>query len=59
MKRIEEEEEITKEIKVEKLRDAETEELHKEYKSETGKNAMYRGKETRAFKEWKKDKGIK
>ena len=35
------------------------EELHKEYKKETGKNAMYRGKETRAYKAWKKDKGLK
>ena len=59
VKRIEEEEEIEEEIRVEKLQDAETEELHKEYKNETGKNAMYRGKETRAYKAWKKDKGIK
>jgi len=58
IKRIEEEDEIAEEIKVEKLRDAETEELYKEYKSETGKNAEYRGKETRAYKAWKKDKGI-
>ena len=59
IKRIEEEDEIAEEIRVEKLQDAETEELHKEYKNETGKNAMYRGKETRAYKAWKKDKGIR
>jgi len=59
VKRIEEEEEIDEEIRVEKLQDAEVEELHKEYKKETGKNAVYRGKETRAYKSWKKSKGLK
>ena len=59
IKRIEEEDEIDEEIKVEKLQDAETTELHKEYKKETGKNAVYRGKETRAYKTWKKNKGLK
>ena len=58
IKRIEEEDEIDEEIKVEKLHDAETEELHKEYKKGTGKNAEYRGKETRAYKAWKKEKGL-
>ena len=59
IKRIEEEDEIDEEIRVEGLQDAETTELHKEYKKETGKNAIYRGKETRAYKTWKKNKGLK
>jgi hypothetical protein len=59
IKRIEEEDEIDEEIKDEALLDADTEEVHKEYKKDTGKNAMYRGKETRAYQTWKKNKGIK
>jgi len=59
IKRIEEEDEIDEEIKTEALIDADTEEVHKEYKKETGKNAIYRGKETRAYKTWKKNKGLK
>ena len=59
IKRIEEEDEIDEEIKTEALIDADTEEVHKEYKKETGKNAIYRGKETSAYKTWKKNKGLK
>ena len=54
VKRIEEEIEIDEEIKVEKLKGMSEEELHKAYHKETGKNAIYRGKETRSYKAWKK-----
>lgn len=30
--------------------------LEEQYKEETGKNAIWKGSETKAFAEWKKDK---
>ncbi|MFX1275552.1 MAG: hypothetical protein ACFFBP_04135 [Promethearchaeota archaeon] len=56
VKRIEEEIEIEEEIKVDKLKGMNEEELHKAYHKETGKNAIYRGKETRSYKNWKKNR---
>jgi len=35
------------------------EERQAEYKKETGKDAMYRGKDTRGYKSWKKKYGLK
>lgn len=54
VKRIEEEYEIEEEIKREELRDANEETLQKTYEKETGKIAIYRGKETKGYKAWKK-----
>jgi len=54
VKRIEEEMEVEEEIKREELAGADDETLHKIYAKQTGKKAMYRGKETRGFKSWKK-----
>jgi hypothetical protein len=55
VKRIEEEMEVEEEIKREELAGADDETLHKIYAKQTGKKAIYRGKETRGFKSWKKD----
>ncbi|MFX1352473.1 MAG: hypothetical protein ACFE8V_14610 [Promethearchaeota archaeon] len=54
VKRIEEEYEIKEEIKREELRGADEETLQKTYEKETGKIAIYRGKETKGYKAWKK-----
>ncbi|MGQ4875226.1 MAG: hypothetical protein ACP6IY_14260 [Promethearchaeia archaeon] len=54
IKTIEEEKEIEEEIEKEALRKADKQELYKIYKKETGKSAVYRGKETKGFIEWKK-----
>ncbi len=56
IKRIEEEDEIKEQIHVEKLQKSDDDTLHKEYNKETGKNAIYRGKETKGFIEWKEKK---
>jgi len=56
IKKIEEEIEIDEELKDEKLKGLSEEELHKEYHKQTGKNAIYRGKETKSYKSWKKSK---
>ncbi|NVM17592.1 MAG: hypothetical protein HWN80_07735 [Candidatus Lokiarchaeota archaeon] len=55
VKRIEEEMEVEEEIKREELKGADDETLQKIYEKQTGKNAIYRGKETRGFKSWKKN----
>ncbi|MFX1497338.1 MAG: hypothetical protein ACFFBH_07420 [Promethearchaeota archaeon] len=54
VKRIEEEYEIEEEIKREELRGANEATLQKTYEKETGKIAIYRGKETKGYKAWKK-----
>ena len=54
VKRIEEEDEIEEEIKREELKGEDDESLHKSYEKQTGKKAMYRGKETKAYKSWKR-----
>jgi hypothetical protein len=54
VKRIEEEEEIEDEIKREELKAADEDTLQRVYEKSTGKKAIYRGKETRAYKSWKK-----
>jgi hypothetical protein len=54
VKRIEEEMDIDEEIKREELKGADEETLHRIYEKQTGKNAVYRGKETRGFRSWKK-----
>lgn len=53
VKNIEEETEIKDEIHVEKLQEMDEEELHEEYHKQTGRNAIYRGKETKGYKEWR------
>ncbi len=53
VKQIEEEEEVSERIKVEKLRDADEEALQKAYNKETGKRAIYRGRETKGYIKWK------
>jgi len=54
VKRIEEEDEIEEEIKREELKGEDDESLHKIYAKQTGKKAIYRGKETKAYKTWKR-----
>jgi hypothetical protein len=54
VKRIEEEEEIEQEIKREQLKSMEEDELMQVYEKQTGKKAIYRGKETKGYQAWKK-----
>ena len=54
VKRIEEEDEVDEQIKREELKGLDDETLQKIYRKQTGKKAIYRGKETKAFKSWKK-----
>ena len=54
VKRIEEEYEVEEQIKRDELKGADDETLQKIYSKQTGKKAIYRGKETKAFKSWKK-----
>jgi len=54
VKRIEEEYEVEEEIKKDELKGADEETLQKLYNKQTGKKAIYRGKETKAYKSWKK-----
>ena len=54
VKTIEEEQEIEEEIKIEVLKDADEETLMKTYEKQTGKKALYRGKETNGYLTWKK-----
>jgi len=55
VKRIEEEYEIEEELKVEELREADEETLQNYYEKQTGKRAIYRGKETKGYSAWKKN----
>jgi len=54
VKRIEEEDEIEEEIRRDELKGEDDESLQKIYEKQTGKKAIYRGKETKAFKSWKR-----
>ena len=54
VKRIEEEYEVDEQIKREELKGADNETLQKIYTKQTGKKAIYRGKETKAYISWKK-----
>ncbi|MHA1373673.1 MAG: hypothetical protein ACTSR7_05215 [Promethearchaeota archaeon] len=54
VKRIEEEEEIDQEIEVAGLKDADEETLMETYEKQTGKKALYRGKQTNGYLTWKK-----
>ncbi len=54
VKRIEEEYEIEEEIKKEELKEADEDTLQTIYEKQTGKKAIYRGKETKGYTAWKK-----
>jgi len=54
VKRIEEEYEVEEEIKRDELKGADDETLQNVYEKQTGKKAIYRGKETKGFRSWKK-----
>jgi hypothetical protein len=54
VKKIEEEIEIEEEIQKDELKAADDATLQRVYKKQTGKQAVYRGKETRGYKAWKK-----
>ena len=54
VKRIEEEDEVDEQIKREELKGLDDETLKKVYSKQTGKKAVYRGKETKAFLSWKR-----
>jgi len=54
VKRIEEEYEIEEEIKKEELKKADEDTLQTIYEKQTGKKAIYRGKETKGYTAWKK-----
>lgn len=54
VKRIEEEMEVEDEIKREELKGADEETLQNVYEKQTGKKAIYRGKETKGYRSWKK-----
>ncbi|MHA1508450.1 MAG: hypothetical protein ACTSO6_07095 [Promethearchaeota archaeon] len=54
VKRIEEEYEVDEQIKRDELKGADDETLQKIYSKQTGKKAIYRGKETKAYLSWKK-----
>ena len=58
VKRVEEEDEIKDQIKTEKLQKSDNEELKQVYRDETGRNPIYRGKETKGYTEWKRKKNL-
>ena len=53
VKEIEEEIEIEEQIKKEAIRDSDERTLRNIYKKESGQKAIYRGKETKGYIEWK------
>jgi hypothetical protein len=55
VKRIEEEQEIKEEIKKEELKALDDTTLQKVYQKQTGRKAIYRGKETKEYIAWKKE----
>ncbi|MBD3214323.1 MAG: hypothetical protein GF311_17060 [Candidatus Lokiarchaeota archaeon] len=59
IKQIEEEIEVDERIKEEQLKNADEKTLRKVYKKDTGKKAIYKGKETKGYLEWKKKHGLK
>ena len=54
VKEIEEEIKIEEQIKIEAIKDSDERTLRDIYKKESGQKAIYRGKETRGYQEWKK-----
>ena len=54
VKRIEEEYEVDEQIKRDELKGADEETLQKIFEKQMGKKAIYRGKESKAYKAWKK-----
>lgn len=54
IKKIEEEEQIDRKIKEDGIRKMDEESRQKEYEKQTGKDAIYRGEETKGYKSWKK-----
>jgi len=59
VKEIEEEIEIEETIKNEAIKNSDERTLRDIYKKEIGQKAIYRGKETKGYKEWKQKLGIK
>lgn len=59
VKVIEEEREIEEDIKHKELKEMSEKELMETYKRETGKNAMYRGQQTKGYIEWKEKNSLK
>ncbi|MHA1931069.1 MAG: hypothetical protein ACW96X_00925 [Promethearchaeota archaeon] len=57
VKEIEEEIEIEEQIKKEAIRDSDERTLRAIYKKESGQKAIYRGKETKGYQEWKNKLG--
>ena len=59
VKEIEEEIEIEENIKKDAIKNSDERTLRDIYKKEIGQKAIYRGKETKGYKEWKQKLGIK
>ena len=57
--RVEEEEEVSAEIKKEKIQKMSEEDRQKAYTKDTGRAAIVRGRETGSYKRWKKKMGLK
>lgn len=58
IKKIEEEEQIDRKIKEDAVRKMDEGSQQKEYEKQTGKDAVYRGEETKGYKSWKKKMNI-
>ena len=58
IKKIEEEEQIDRKIKEDAIRKMDEEGKQKEYEKQTGKDAIYRGEETKGYKSWKKKMNV-
>ena len=58
-KRIKEEMEVEEAVRQEQLQKASEKERIKQYKKETGEDALYMGKETSGYLEWKKKWDLK
>jgi hypothetical protein len=59
VKEIEQEMEIEEQIKKEAIKNSDERTLRDIYKKETGQKAIYRGRETRGYTEWKQKIGVK
>jgi membrane protein implicated in regulation of membrane protease activity len=59
VKKIEEEEEIDFQIKKENVQKMNEEQRQEEYNKQTGKTAIYRGKQTKDYTHWRKKFGLK
>lgn len=58
VKEIEEEIEIEEQVKIDAIRNKDERTLRAFYKKEIGKKAIYKGKETRGYQEWKQKLGL-